>query len=78
VSRSGTPLLNADEDWPLFYDQSVDISNNAAEDVMYEDQTSRAQVAKKLLEELDEWIKEGKTCYICLTAFILVILRLQC
>lgn len=77
VSRSGTPLLNVDEDWPLFYEQSVEIPNNAA-DVTCDDHPSRAQVAKKLLEELDEWIKEGKTYYICLMAFISVILILQC
>ncbi|XP_011637792.1 activating transcription factor of chaperone isoform X1 [Pogonomyrmex barbatus] len=58
VSPSGTPPLEVDEDLFLFNDQSVDVSNNAAEIVMYDDQPSRAQVAKKLLEELDEWIKE--------------------
>lgn len=59
MSPSGTSLLDVDEDWP-FNDQSVDVSNNAAEVVMYDDNPSRAQVAKKLLEQLDEWIKEGK------------------
>lgn len=60
VSRSGTPSLEIDDDWPLFDDHSVEISNNTAEAVMYEDHPSRAQVAKQLLEKLDEWIKEGK------------------
>lgn len=60
VSPSGSPLLDVDEDLALFNDQSVEFSNNAAEVVMYEENPSRAQVAKKLLEELDEWIKEGK------------------
>lgn len=67
VSPSGSPLVDVDEDWPLFNDQSVEISNNAADVVMYEENPSRAQVAKKLLEELDEWIKEGKISYIYLT-----------
>ncbi|KAG5314965.1 ATFC factor, partial [Acromyrmex insinuator] len=58
VSRSGTPSLEIDDDWPLFDDHSVEISNNTAEAVMYEDHPSRAQVAKQLLEKLDEWIKE--------------------
>ncbi|KYN01021.1 PREDICTED: activating transcription factor of chaperone isoform X1 [Cyphomyrmex costatus] len=58
VSRSGTPSLEIDDDWPLFEDQSVEASNNAVEAVMYEDHPSRAQVAKQLLEKLDEWIKE--------------------
>lgn len=58
VSRSGTPSLKIEEDWALFNDQSVDVTNNAAEVVMYDDRPNRAQVAKKLLEELDEWIKE--------------------
>jgi len=61
VSPSGTSSLEIDEDWPLFNDESVEIPNNAAEVVMYDDHPTRAQVAKKLLEELDlEWIKEGK------------------
>lgn len=64
VSPSRSPLLDVEEDWPLFDDQSVEISNNAADVVMYEENPSRAQVAKKLLEELDEWIKEGKISYI--------------
>jgi len=59
VSPSGTSL-EIDEDWPLFNDESVETPNNAAEVVMYDDHPTRAQVAKKFLEELDEWIKEGK------------------
>lgn len=54
----GTPPLEIN-DWLLFDDKSIEFSNNAAESVMYDDNPSRAQVAKKLLEELDEWIKEG-------------------
>lgn len=57
VSPSGT--LEVEDDWVLFNDKSVDPTNNVAEPVMYEDHPTRAQVATKLLEELDEWIKEG-------------------
>lgn len=63
VSPSGTPPLDVDNDWLLFDDKSIELTKNAAEPVMYDDHPSRAQVAKKLLEELDEWIKEGN-CFI--------------
>jgi cyclic AMP-dependent transcription factor ATF-4 len=59
VSPIGTPPLDIDDDWLLLNDKSVEIPKNAVEPVMYDDCPSRAQVAKKLLEELDEWIKEG-------------------
>lgn len=59
VSPIGTPRLEIDDDWVLFDDKSVEVPKNAAEPVMYDDCPSRAQVATKLLEELDEWIKEG-------------------
>lgn len=66
VSPSGTPPLeinDAGDDWLLLDDKSIEFSKNAAEPVMYDDNPSRAQVAKKLLEELDEWIKEGN-CFV--------------
>lgn len=62
VSPSGTPPL-IDDKWLLSDDKSVESPNNAAEPVMYDDHPNRAQAAKKLLEELDEWIKEGN-CFI--------------
>lgn len=46
----------------LFDDKSIEFPKYAVEPVMYDDNPSRAQVAKKLLEELDEYIKEGN-CY---------------
>jgi cyclic AMP-dependent transcription factor ATF-4 len=58
VSPSGTPPLKVDDDSFLLNDNSVEFPNNAAEVVMYDDHPSRSQMAKKLLEELDEWIKE--------------------
>lgn len=42
----------------LFDDKSIEFPKYAVEPVMYDDNPSRAQVAKKLLEELDEYIKE--------------------
>jgi len=54
----GTPPLEIN-DWFLFDDKSIEFSKNAAEPVMYDDNPSRAQVATKILEQLDEWIKEG-------------------
>lgn len=53
----GTPPLEIN-DWFLFDDKSIEFSKNAAEPVMYDDNPSRAQVATKILEQLDEWIKE--------------------
>lgn len=75
VSPSGSPgLLNVEEDWFIYEDQSVEIPNNAAEEVTHENQLTRAQVATKFLEELElEWIKEGKISHICFTTFISVI-----
>ncbi|KAG7189342.1 hypothetical protein KM043_016995 [Ampulex compressa] len=58
VSPSGTPPLEVEDDWLLIDDKPVDVTNNAVEPVMYDDHPTRAQVATKLLEELDEWIKE--------------------
>ncbi|XP_003707066.1 bZIP transcription factor crc isoform X1 [Megachile rotundata] len=58
VSPSGTLSNEIEDDWVLFNDKSVDPIKNAVEPVMYDDHPTRAQVATKLLEELDEWIKE--------------------
>ena len=62
VSPSGTPPLEINDDW-LFDDKSLEFPKNAVEPVMYEDYPSRAQEAKKLIDTLDEWIKEGN-CFI--------------
>lgn len=59
VSPSGTPPLETDDDWLLFNDKPVEF-NNAAEPLMYDDQSDRGHMATQLLRELDEWIKEGK------------------
>lgn len=56
-SPNGTSQADVEDDWLLLDDKSLEFTN-AAEPVMYDDQPSRAQVATKLLEELDEWIKE--------------------
>lgn len=59
-SPKGTSQADAEDDWFLLDDKSLELTKYAAEPVMYDDQpTNRAQVATKLLEELDEWIKEG-------------------
>lgn len=60
VSPSGTLPADPEDDWFLFDDRSVESTKNASEPAFYEDHPTRAQVATKLLEELDEWIKEGK------------------
>ncbi|XP_012262241.2 activating transcription factor of chaperone isoform X2 [Athalia rosae] len=56
ASPSETSSLDIDDDW-LSFESKENIDSNG-DQVMYEEQTSRAQVATKLLEELDEWIKE--------------------
>ncbi|CAL7943292.1 unnamed protein product [Xylocopa violacea] len=58
VSPSGTLSNEFEDDWFLFDDKSVDPTKKVAEPVTYEDHPTRAQVATKLLEKLDEWIKE--------------------
>ena len=58
ASPSGTLPTDVEDDWLLFDDSSVEPTKNAAKTVPYEDHPTRAQVATKLLEELDEWIKE--------------------
>lgn len=58
VSPSGSLKTEYEDDWVLFDDKPVALTNHAAEPDMYKDQPTRAQVATKLLEELDEWIKE--------------------
>lgn len=57
LSPSGTISTDVEDDWVLFDDKSVEPPKNV-EPVMYEEHPTRAQVATKLLEELDEWIKE--------------------
>lgn len=59
VSPNGAPSNEVEDDWLLFDEKSVDPIKNVTDPVMYEDHPTRAQVATKLLEELDEWIKEG-------------------
>ncbi|XP_015590816.1 activating transcription factor of chaperone isoform X2 [Cephus cinctus] len=60
ISPSGTPPPDTnDDEWLSFeYETPVDTPSNATEQHMYDDHPTRAQVATKLLEELDEWIKE--------------------
>lgn len=63
VSPSGTLSNEFEDDWFLFDDKSVDPTKEVATPA-YEDHPTRAQVATKLLEKLDEWIKEGKNIHI--------------
>lgn len=58
ASPSGTLSNEFEDDWFLFDDKSVDTTKKVAEPIAYEDHPTRAQVATKLLEKLDEWIKE--------------------
>ena len=58
VSPSGTLSNEFEDDWFLFDDKSVDPTKEVATPAAYEDHPTRAQVATKLLEKLDEWIKE--------------------
>lgn len=60
VSPSGTSGGEAEDDW-LYIDDNKSTSLNIDgndEPELYSEHPSRAQVATKLLEELDEWIKE--------------------
>lgn len=52
-----TSSLDINDDW-INFEKKEKIDDNGQE-VLYEEQTSRAEVATKLLEQLDEWIKEG-------------------
>jgi hypothetical protein len=69
VSPSGFPDLDSEvaHTWGLFDDdvqqqkKQYDITTHKQERLS---QPTRAEVASKLLEDLDEWIKEG-TCLSC-------------
>jgi len=58
VSPSGTSAGEAEDDWLYTDDKSTSLNTSVSEPELYDEHPSRAQVAKKLLEELDEWIKE--------------------
>lgn len=61
VSPNGALTNEFEDEWFLFDDKSVDSTKYVAEPAeTYEDKKhpTRAQVATKLLEKLDEWIKE--------------------
>lgn len=60
VSPNGTLSNEFEDDWFLFDDKSVDPTKEDIEPIKHETHPTRAQVATKLLEKLDEWIKEGK------------------
>ena len=63
VSPSATPPLTIDDERLSFDDEKFAGGTNIEEEpVLYDEHKhpTRAQVATKLLEELDEWIKEGK------------------
>lgn len=76
VSPAGTPPLDIDDDWFLL-NKSVESPKNAAEPVMYDDNPSRAQVARKLLDQLDEWIKEGNCLFLFFVNFICINIQIQ-
>ncbi|XP_043262320.1 activating transcription factor of chaperone isoform X1 [Colletes gigas] len=57
VSPKGASSSDVEDDWLLFDDKSVEPTKNVVKPI-YDDHPTRAQVATKLLEELNEWIKE--------------------
>ena len=62
VSPSVTPPLEIEDEWLSFKDETPAGGTTIEEEpVLYDEDEhpTRAQVATKLLEELDEWIKEG-------------------
>lgn len=59
VSPPGTLTNEFEDEWFLFDDKSVDTTKQVVEPAACEEKhPTRAQVATKLLEKLDEWIKE--------------------
>ncbi|KAF3421210.1 hypothetical protein E2986_06539 [Frieseomelitta varia] len=58
VSPNGTLSNEFEDDWFLFDDKSVDPTKEVIEPIKHETHPTRAEVATKLLEKLDEWIKE--------------------
>jgi cyclic AMP-dependent transcription factor ATF-4 len=59
-SPDGTSIGDADDDWLSVESKPTSPINDNNDHVLYEENIvpSRAEVATKLLEELDEWIKE--------------------
>ncbi|KAI4494530.1 hypothetical protein M0802_008851 [Mischocyttarus mexicanus] len=59
-SPKGISVEDAEDDWFIYDDKSLEFTKYAVDEpLMYDDQpTNRAQTATKLLDQLDEWIKE--------------------
>ncbi|XP_015182769.1 PREDICTED: activating transcription factor of chaperone [Polistes dominula] len=64
-SPKGTYIENVEDDWFMHNDKSLESTTYAAdESVMYDDQpTNRAHRVTKILNELNEWIKEEPFSY---------------
>lgn len=58
LSPSASSQLGNDEEWLYLDDDPVDVDKVEDPD-LYDELPTRAQMASMLLEELDEWIKEG-------------------
>ncbi|KAG8036377.1 hypothetical protein G9C98_003699 [Cotesia typhae] len=57
-SPSGASIGEAEDDWIYIDDQSSILVNDVLEPELYDENPTRAQVASKLLEQLDELVKE--------------------
>lgn len=64
-SPKGTSMEDVEDDWFMYNDKSLEFTKYAADEpLMYDDQpTNRAHRATKLLDELNEWIKEEPFSY---------------
>ncbi|XP_008549915.1 activating transcription factor of chaperone isoform X1 [Microplitis demolitor] len=57
-SPSGTSIGEAEDDWISIDDKSSTLINDVLDPELYDENPTRAQVASKLLEQLDELVKE--------------------
>ncbi|KAH0553293.1 hypothetical protein KQX54_001274 [Cotesia glomerata] len=57
-SPSGASIGEAEDDWIYIDDQSSTLVNDVLDPELYDENPTRAQVASKLLEQLDELVKE--------------------
>lgn len=70
VSPTGFPSLDSEsvETWGLFEDDEVQQQKKPQTITTHEhenaDEPTRAEIASKLLQDLDEWIKEGMCLFI--------------
>lgn len=50
-----------DSSWLLIDDKSVEYINQVAQSVLYDDRSINSDTSSTILEEIDEWIKEGES-----------------